>query len=93
MPLPPSLSSVHTLPVWSECLCPPKIQILTPKVTELGHRTIGGVMRVEPFLNEIGALIKEAPESFFSFPSGSVVKNLLANAGDIRGTVEIALTF
>ena len=50
-------------------------------------------MRVEPFLNEIGALIKEAPESFFSFPSGSVVKNLLANAGDIRGTVEISLTF
>ena len=50
-------------------------------------------MRVELFLNEIGALIKEAPESFFGFPRGSVVKNLLANAGDIRGTVKISLTF
>jgi len=64
-----------------------------PQSDGIGTQDHWGVMRVEPFLNEIGALIKEAPESFFSFPSGSVVKNLLANAGDIRGTVEIALTF
>ena len=93
MPSPPSVSSIHTPPVWSQRLCSPQIQILTPKVMELGDRTIVGVVRVEPFRNEIGTLIKEAPESFLGFQSGSVVKNLLANAGDIRGTVKISLIF
>ena len=59
----------------------------------IGRQDHCGVIRVEPFLNEIGALIKEAPEILLSFPSGSVVKSLLANADDIRGTVKISLIF
>ena len=59
MPFPPS---IHTLPVWSECLCPPPNPNPNPLSDGIGRQDHCGVIRVEPFLNETGALIKEAPE-------------------------------